>query len=201
MVRMEATDADVVARARDGDNEAFRALVERHSRGLFHLAYRMTGSENDAEDIVQETFLRAYRRLDRFESRAGFGTWLHKIAANCALDLIRARKRHGELLDADAATGEPGGPAATEMLAADQLSAEQLVFGGELQQRVATAMARLSVNERAAFVMRHQEQMSIDEIGRALGLRENATKQSIFRAVQKLRRALGQVAGPARTQT
>jgi RNA polymerase sigma-70 factor (ECF subfamily) len=197
---MEATDADVVARARDGDNEAFRALVERHSRGLFHLAYRMTGSENDAEDIVQETFLRAYRRLDRFESRAGFGTWLHKIAANCALDLIRARKRHGELLDADA-TGGAGGPAATEMLTAEQLTAEQLVFGGELQQRVAAAMARLSVNERAAFVMRHQEKMSIDEIGRALGLRENATKQSIFRAVQKLRRALGQVAGPARTET
>lgn len=175
---MEANDADVVARARDGDSEAFRALVERHSRGLFRLAYRITGNENDAEDVVQESFLRAYRTLDRFESRAGFGTWLHRIAANCALDLIRARRRYGERLDL------------TDLLAGTQPSQERLVLGGEVQRRVSAAMAQLSPNERAAFVMRHHEQMSIDEIGRALRLRENATKQCIFRAVQKLRRAL-----------
>ena len=82
---MEPEDTDVVARARGGDMEAFRALVERHSRPLFRLAWRITGSEQDAEDVVQETFMKAYRNLDVFESRANFGTWLHKIAANGAV--------------------------------------------------------------------------------------------------------------------
>ena len=81
---MEWAEQAVVERARSGDGEAFRELVERHSRPLFRLAYRMTGSESDAEDVVQETFLKAYRQLARFDGRASFGTWLHRIAANCA---------------------------------------------------------------------------------------------------------------------
>src|SRR6187431_2876025 len=88
---MTHTDAATVALARDGDSEAFRALVERHSRAVYRLAYRMTGSAQDAEDIVQETFLKAYRQLSRFESRANFSTWLHRIAVNCSIDLMRAR--------------------------------------------------------------------------------------------------------------
>ncbi len=86
---MPQTDAAAVALARDGDSDAFRALVERHSRAVYRLAYRMTGSPQDAEDVVQETFLRAYRQLARFESRANFGTWVHRIAVNCSIDLIR----------------------------------------------------------------------------------------------------------------
>src|SRR5919198_4849885 len=94
---MDASDAAaVLARARQGDGEAFRALVERHSRSVFRLAYRLTGNEQDAEDVVQETFLRAYKQLQNFESRASFGTWLYRIAANYSLDLIRSRKRHQE---------------------------------------------------------------------------------------------------------
>ncbi len=88
---MPQTDAATVALARDGDSEAFRALVERHSRAVYRLAHRMTGSAQDAEDVVQETFLKAYRQLSRFESRANFSTWLHRIAVNCSIDLIRSR--------------------------------------------------------------------------------------------------------------
>jgi len=192
MVRMEANDSDVVARARDGDTEAFRALVERHSRSLFHLAYRITGNENDAEDVVQETFLKAYRTLQRFESRAGFGTWLYRIAANCAVDLLRARQRRGETQG-----GAP--PALVDNLPAEQPEPDRVVLGAEAQRRMSAAMAQLTPNEKAAFVMRHHEGLSIEEIGRALGLRDNATKQSIFRAVQKLRRALAPAFGPAGT--
>ena len=90
---MELSDSVAVAQARTGDSGAFRVLVERHSRNLFRLAYRMTGHQQDAEDVVQETFLRAYRQLSKFDDRASFGTWLYRIAANCSLDLIRARKR------------------------------------------------------------------------------------------------------------
>src|ERR1700745_1217007 len=92
MSRMDGGDAAIVAQALADDRDAFRVLVERHSRTLFRLAYRMTGNEQDAEEIVQDAFLRAYRRLDRFESRANFGTWLYRIAVNCSLDLMRKRK-------------------------------------------------------------------------------------------------------------
>src|SRR5215470_18150227 len=90
---MHVTDATaVLAKARQGDSEAFKVLVEQHSRRAFQLAYRMTGNEQDAEDVVQESFIRAYRQLSRFEARAHFGTWLHRIVANCSVDLIRSRR-------------------------------------------------------------------------------------------------------------
>ncbi len=89
---MEWTDAQAAHEARLGNQQAFRVLVERHSRSLFRLAYRMTGNEQDAEDLVQESFLRAYKQLHTFDDRAAFGTWLHRICVNCSLDLLRARK-------------------------------------------------------------------------------------------------------------
>jgi RNA polymerase sigma-70 factor (ECF subfamily) len=145
----------------------------------------MTGNPQDAEDVVQETFLRAYRQLGRFESRANFGTWLHRIAVNCSIDLIRSRK-HQETghdaadLDAlDTADRDRADP-----------SPERLMLSTEVQDRVAAAMASLSHMERAAFVLRHFEGQSIDEISRALGLKINAAKHSIFRAVRKMRVAL-----------
>src|SRR4029079_10375460 len=87
-------EAFVLAQARAGNREAFRTLVERHSRAVFRVAYRITGNEADAEDVVQDTFIRAYTELKKFEARSGFGTWLHRIAANCAIDVIRRRPRH-----------------------------------------------------------------------------------------------------------
>src|ERR671930_1234679 len=102
---VDATEmAAVLARARQGDSDAFRALVERHSRSVFRLAFRMTGNEQDAEDVVQESFLRAYKQLGRFESRANCGTWLYRIVANCSVDMMRMKQaRHdqarGESLD------------------------------------------------------------------------------------------------------
>src|SRR5436853_2826277 len=105
---MEFTDLAFVARARGGDKDAFRVLVERHSRPLFRLAYRMTGNQQDAEDVVQESFLRAYKQLGKFDERASFGTWLYRIAINCSLDLVRARKRRNEqLAPADGELDEP----------------------------------------------------------------------------------------------
>src|SRR6476646_9873991 len=166
---MPQTDAATVALARDGDSEAFRALVDRHSRAVYRLAHRMTGSAQDAEDVVQETFLKAYRQLSRFESRANFSTWLHRIAVNCSIDLIRARPHR-----------EAGHDAADlEQLGNDdqshrQASPERLLLSTEVQDRVAGAMSSLSAMERAAFALRHFEGHSIDEISHALGLKANA---------------------------
>lgn len=184
---MPHTDAAAVALARDGDSEAFRALVERHSRAVYRLAYRMTGSAHDAEDVVQETFLKAYRQLPRFESRANFSTWLHRIAVNCSIDLIRARP-HREQGHGDTDLEQFG--AAVENTGAAGTSPERLMLSTEVQKRIDDAMAGLSRMERAAFMLRHFEGRSIDEISRSLGLKTNATKHSIFRAVRKMRVAL-----------
>jgi RNA polymerase sigma-70 factor (ECF subfamily) len=89
-----AGDPAAVSRARSGDQEAFRSLVERHSRYVFNVAYRLTGSASDAEDVVQLAFLKAYQQLSRFEARADFRTWLHRITVNCSIDLSR-RPRSG----------------------------------------------------------------------------------------------------------
>src|SRR6478609_8530835 len=91
MSQMQLDDAAAVARARDGDQEAFRVLVDRHSRSIYRLAFRMTGRAEDAEDVVQEAFVRAYRQLSRFESRSNFATWLYRITFNCSIDYMRAR--------------------------------------------------------------------------------------------------------------
>ncbi|MGH9369914.1 MAG: RNA polymerase sigma factor [Vicinamibacterales bacterium] len=183
---MPQTDAAAVALARDGDGEAFRALVERHSRAVYGLAHRMTGNPVDAEDVVQETFLRAYRQLSRFESRSNFGTWVHRIAVNCSIDLIRSRPRREASHDAS----DLEQFLAAEAADAGRPSPERLTLSAEVQQRISDAMSGLSPMERAAFMLRHLEGQSIDEISRALGLKTNATKHSIFRAVRKMRGAL-----------
>jgi RNA polymerase sigma-70 factor (ECF subfamily) len=183
---MPHTDAAAVALARDGDSEAFRALVERHSRAVYRLAHRMTGSATDAEDVVQETFLRAYRQLGRFESRANFGTWLHRIAVNCSIDLIRSRPHREashDTSDLDEFIGSEAGDSKGP-------SPERLVLSSQVQERIQRTMSSLSHMERAAFVLRHFEGHSIEEISRLLGLKTNATKHSIFRAVRKMRVAL-----------
>ena len=187
---VEVNDAARVAQAQAGDREAFRLLVERHSHTIFRLAFRMTGNEYDADEIVQDTFLRAYRRLDRFEARANFGTWLYRIAVNCSLDLMRKRKTEAQRRVAPAETGESDGPDALDEMSANQPTPDRLVLSREVGRHVAVALAALSPVERAAFELRHFEGLSIEEIGRTLGLRESATKNSVFRAVQKLRKAL-----------
>jgi len=176
----EVNDAETVKRVLAGDADAFRLLVDRHGRTLHHLAYRMTGSADDAEDVVQEAFIRAFRQLASYDGRAAVGTWLHRITVNCAVDLLRARRRRPE----------DSGNEETLMSHSNQAPQEQQAHGTEIRNAVARAMESLSANERTAFVLRHFEGMSIDEIGRALGTKVNATKHTVFRAVQKLRQEL-----------
>ena len=182
---MEAGDLELelVGRAAAGDEDAFRTLVDRHGRMVFNLAYRITADRAHAEDVVQETFLRAYRALDRFDGRAGFGTWLHRIAMNASLDQLRQAKTRREVayeteegvLD-PAPSSEPG--------------PERVAESSDLRRALSGAMKTLTEVERAAFVLRHYEGRSTVEIGERLGLQSSATRQAVFRAVRKLRLAL-----------
>ena len=180
---MEVDVAAVLARASGGDGEAFGLLVNSHARTGFRLAYRLTGDERDAEDVVQESFIRAHRQLGRFEARSNFGTWLHRIVVNCAMDSLRARQTRrterlsGVVEDApDTASGQP--------------SPERLALSTEIRRRVDASMAGLTPQERVAFALRHYEGRSIDEIGRTLGVQKSAAKHAVFRAVKKIRIAL-----------
>jgi RNA polymerase sigma-70 factor (ECF subfamily) len=180
---MEPIERDRVARARAGDTEAFREIVERYSRTLWRAAWRILGEAEAAEDAVQEAFLRAWRGFATFDDRAELSTWLYRIAVNSAIDLRRKRRRADAVELPAGADGEPSLPSA-------EPDAFRRAVSGELARATRSTLAELSAAERTAFLLRHYEGRSIAEISRQLGKNENATKQSIFRAVRKLRLAL-----------
>lgn len=189
---MEESDAAIVARVCVGDIDAFRGLVDRHGNSLFRLAYRMTGNEQDAKDVVQEAFVRAYRCLNGWEARASFSVWLHRIAANLCISLLRKRQRQigalglGTRLPAEDLSSVPS----------NAPTPDNVAFKTEVQQKMQSVLDDLSPQERAAFILRHFENRSIAEISSSLGLGTSAAKQSVFRAVQKMRLALEPILNP-----
>jgi RNA polymerase sigma-70 factor (ECF subfamily) len=185
---MEISDAAVVAQVLAGDKEAFRLLVDRHTRSIYSVAYRMTGNQQDAEEIVQEVFLRAYKSLQRFELRSSFSTWLYRIAVNRSLDFLKAKK----MTDAYQISGNPGAEEGEReiQVAATDPGPDRLLLSVEARQKISKAIGLLSPTERVAFTMRHMEGKSIEEISKTLNVRASAAKNSIFRAVQKIRQQL-----------
>ena len=183
---MHESDRTAVALATSGDNEAFRSLVDRHSRYVFNVAYRLTGSASDAEDVVQTAFLRAYQQLSRFEARADFRTWLHRITVNCAIDLIRGRRHREVGHDPEDLEIESAATGRTPVLPGP----DRLTLSSEIRERITQGMAQLSASERLAFTLRHVEGLPIREVADAMGLKTEAAKNSIFRAVKKMRVAL-----------
>jgi RNA polymerase sigma-70 factor, ECF subfamily len=181
--------AGVLAISREDDE--FRALVERYSRAIFKLAYRMTSNKHDAEDVVQETFMRAYQRLSQFKNDSDIGSWLYRFGVNSALDYIRARHRHvskrESVQDRDAAWDD--------RLRTNDPSPDRLVLSSELRERISAALAELTPSERAALVLRHFEGCAIHEVAEVLDVRPNAARNTVFRAVKKLRKALEPIVG------
>jgi RNA polymerase sigma-70 factor (ECF subfamily) len=184
------TDAERAAidETRAGNPDAFAVLVRLHSAALFRLAVRIVGSPERAEDVVQEAFLRAFRALDRFDDRGAILPWLRRIAANAAIDELRRSRREEPLGGED--DRESGEWYPSRLPASTEPSPDRRTASAQVGRAARRALAGLSPDERTAFLLRHVEGCSIAEISRALGKRENATKQSIFRAVRKLRRSL-----------
>jgi RNA polymerase sigma-70 factor, ECF subfamily len=185
------SDAIAVERVLGGDRDAYRLLVERYSRYVYKMAYRLSGNAHDAEEIVQESFFRAYQKLDKFESRSNFGTWVYRIAANYSIDRMRQRTKEEARREAPERNEEEG-------LLQDPLavvpdanpSPERLMQSVQLRKQMQQALAELTHAERTAFVMRHWDGCGIEEIASVLNTNTSATKNTVFRAVQKLRRAL-----------
>jgi RNA polymerase sigma-70 factor, ECF subfamily len=185
------SDATAVERALAGEREAYRVLVERHSQYIYRLAYRMSGNSHDAEEIVQEAFLRAYQKLQQFAGNANFGTWVYRIAANYAIDRLRQRKNEEARREVPARSGEGESEIDPLSLVKDSApSPERLAGSVELAAKMKEALDALSPAERTAIVMRHWDGCGIEEIAAVLKSNSSAAKNTVFRAVQKLREAL-----------
>ncbi|MEO7323951.1 MAG: RNA polymerase sigma factor [Dokdonella sp.] len=182
---MTDDEARWIAKAGEGDAAAFRRLVDAHSGALFRVCARVTGDRAIAEDAVQEAFFNAYRHLRDFDGRAAFSTWLHRIGVNAALEQLRRRGRGGIALpegdDDDERTAE-----VVEVAAGPERTARS----AEIRRDIEAELARMSTLERTAFVLRHHEGQSLEDISMTLSLNIGPCKQAIFRAVRKLRAAL-----------
>jgi RNA polymerase sigma-70 factor (ECF subfamily) len=193
---MEAAELETVRRARAGDAEAFRGIVEAYSRPLWKAAFRVLGDAEAAEDAVQETFLRAWKALDRFDERAVLSTWLYRIAINAAIDLRRERGRRQTF--AGPLPEDFHGQVTVKASEPDQ---HRQAFGRELIARAREVIAGLPESERTAILLRHFEGCTTAEIAHVLGGDENAAKQVVFRAVRKLRAVLTPLMEVSRNET
>jgi RNA polymerase sigma-70 factor (ECF subfamily) len=190
---MDLLEHSAIRAVLSGDTEAYKALVVRHSPALFRVAFRITGNEADADDVVQEAFLRGYRKLPSFQFQAGFGTWIYRIAVNCAFDFTQRRRTDPNQNPAQHHDGESD--RAQEQLPDFAAGPERLLLSQEMATQQQFAMHGLTRLERIAFLLRHVEEQSTSEIAAALDMAPNAVKQAIFRAVQKLRRRLAPYRG------
>jgi RNA polymerase sigma-70 factor, ECF subfamily len=181
---MTDDDARWIARARAGEAAAFRHLVDANAAALFRVCARITGDRALAEDAVQEALLNAFRHLADFDGRSAFSTWLYRIAVNAALAQVRKRR------DLEVAWPQGEGDAAPFDAADPSPTPDREAMSAEIRRDLETELARMSPIERAAFVLRHQEGRSLEEICAMLSINVSSAKQAIFRAVRKLRAAL-----------
>jgi RNA polymerase sigma-70 factor (ECF subfamily) len=182
---MTWTDEELVDRSRSGDVESFNQLITRWERPIYALAYRVIGQEEDARDVCQETFLRAFRGLGGFKGQAKFSSWLYRIALNLCRDWIRRRRRTPistlpEDVELDDLASEVG----------PSESVEDLVARRELSGVVEVAMARLPEEQRTAIILKEYHGMTFQEIADLQGCPLSTVKTRLYQGLSVLRRDL-----------
>jgi RNA polymerase sigma-70 factor (ECF subfamily) len=183
------TDRDLMARMAEGDQGSLSELMRRHHQRLYRIAVGYLRNPDDALEVVQETFVKAYRGSSRWDGAAEVAPWLTRIAINEAIDRYRrARRRRAteEPLPAE----NPHDPRWT----AEGPSPERRVLGRELRERIDAALRALPERQRAIFVLRHYQGMELAEIAVALGMRLGTVKSGLHRALERLRQLLAPVA-------
>jgi len=181
---MSTDEARWIALARDGDRPAFRRLVDLHARALYATCQRITRDAALAEDAVQEALFNAYRHLKDFDGRSQFGTWLHRIAVNEALQQLRRRGRF-EAASVDGPDEDP-----FELCIDETPGPDRQARSAQIRRAVESELGAMSALERTAFLLRHHEGQSMEYIADTLSMNVSACKQAVFRAVRKLRVAL-----------
>jgi RNA polymerase sigma-70 factor (ECF subfamily) len=184
-------EAAVIRAVQGGDQDAFERLVRTYDQSVLRLAMNLLRSPEDARDVYQEAFLRVYRNIHTFRFDCSFHTWLYRIVTNICLDHLRKRKvRREEAAVIDTADGpvdrmdsfEEEGPHADP---------ERRMWNNQLSGRIESALAGLTPRERMVFELRHYQGMRLRAIGDVLGTSEEAAKNCLFRATQKMRTVLG----------
>jgi RNA polymerase sigma-70 factor (ECF subfamily) len=180
-VVIDSEEARLVAAAKAGDTDAFAQLVRNTEAEVYTLAYRLTGNEDDARDVAQEAYLRAFKSLKRFRGDSRFSTWMYRITANCASTQLtrRSKGRHDELSDDDNVFDER-----------PEADPETMAEAGALRDRVTAALADLPPILRAVVVLRDVYDLPHDAIASELGITESAAKVRLHRARRKLRERL-----------
>jgi RNA polymerase sigma-70 factor, ECF subfamily len=187
---MTWTDEELVARSIRGDNESFDQLILRWERPIYALAYRTIGREEDARDVCQETFLRAFRALPAFRGQAKFSSWLYRIALNLCRDWIR-RERRAPVVQA------PEGVDLMDLAveAEPSESIEDLVARKDLTAMVERVMARLPEEQRTAIVLKEYHGLTFQEIADVVGCPLSTVKTRLYQGLTVLRRELAKSAG------
>jgi len=187
------TDEELVARSKTGDMDSFNQLVKRWERPIFALAYRTLGREEDARDVTQETFLRAFRALSGFKGDAKFSSWLYRIALNLCRDWMR-KERRAPLV------AVPEG-VDVEQLAADRgpvETVEDLAARSELSREVARAMESLPAEQRQAIILKEYHGLTFQEIADLMKCPLSTVKTRVYQGLSTLRKQLGQQLAPRR---
>ncbi len=177
-------ETDLIARCQEGDTNAYRRLVERHQQYVFALAFRVVCDEDDAKDIVQETFIRVWRSMRTFDRNRKFTTWLFRIAVNLAYDMMRQGQRKNRLFTS---SSTPDETAANE----NNNDLEKTIANRDLAGMIKSLTAGLSPKQRIVFVLRDLQEMSMDEIAESLGISMSSVKANLCYARKKIRRELG----------
>jgi RNA polymerase sigma-70 factor (ECF subfamily) len=189
-----ATETELIREAQKGSRTAFEALVRQYDQPVLRLALRLTGSEQDAQDIHQEAFLKAYRYLANFRFECSFYTWIYRIVTNLCLDHLRKRNVRKE--DAPVAVDSSGEEYSRLEQFADARSGanpERDLMRRELGKKIGTALSALTPRERVVFELKHYHGLKLRTVGEMLNTTEETAKNTLFRATQKLRAALAEM--------
>ncbi len=187
-------DTELIREAQRGNHAAFEELVRQYDGAVLRLAYHLTRSEQDAQDIYQEAFLKAYRNIGNFRFECSFYTWIYRIVTNLCLDLLRKRQVRKE--DSGVTTDSEGGTYDLLDQVADQRSGaspERDLMRRELGANIAKALQKLTPRERMVFELKHYQGLKLRTIGEILNTTEETAKNTLFRGTQKLRAALKSV--------
>ena len=178
------SDRDLMARLAAGDREALVPLMERHYTRLYRLALSYLRNPEDALDVVQETFVKAFQKADRWDGSSEAGPWLSRVAVNQSIDRWR-RNRRRQATFTPLAEGDHD-----ESLADTSPAPDRRVQGREIRDRLAGLLDQLPEKQRAVVVLRHYHEMSLEEIAQALGMRLGTVKSSLHRALGRMRAGL-----------
>lgn len=182
---MKNADEHLVLKAQQGDNNAFDKLVKKYQDKVLYLAYDLVGSYDDAQDIAQNAFLRAYHNLNRFKGEASFSTWLYRIVVNLTIDFRRAETRKRQIL-----IEEPIDEYEKNTFKDKQKGPDQLLELKDINDQIEIAINKLPHHQRVAFVLRHYYDMSMKEIAEILKCEPGTVRSHLFRATNKLRAEL-----------